>query len=132
MHLTHTLGGCLLAEFLHTILFKSYKSAVATGNVAIETIPKLIELTRSGSQRGPYLHGVITGVGRTAATLEAVIGTEVAIGPEVEWVRIPAVAERGIGCVDHLVRLGISEVAVDNARGRDIDEAVARGEGDKS
>ena len=133
VYLADTLSCGLLAELLYAVILKGYKSAVAAGDVAVEAIPEFVELAGSGGQCRPDLHGVVACVGESAAAFHAVVRAEVAVGPEVEWVGIPAVAQRCVSCVYHLVRLGISQVAVYHTCRGHIDEVVAGGkaEGNK-
>ena len=107
------------------MLFEGCQGAVTARDVAVEPIPQFVELSGCRRQSRPYLHRMVAGVGCSAATFEAVVRSEIAVGPKVEGVAEPAVAERGIGGIDHFIGLRICEVAVDDARRGNVDEIVA-------
>ena len=76
---------------------------VAARDGAVELIPQFVELTTVGLQGGKDLHGVIAGVVLTRTALQAVVGTHVAVWPEIKRIGIPVVAQFGIGCSNQFV-----------------------------
>ncbi len=125
MHLTGALRRSFLAEHIYARLLKGNKGPVATRDIAVETIPKFVEFARCRCKCRPYLHRMIAGVGCSAATLEAIVGGKVAVGPQVERITVPAVAKRGVCGIDHFVGLGVGEVAVNDTGRRNVDKVVA-------
>ena len=74
LHLSNTLTCCLCSEFALTVALERQQRAVAARNSAIQTIPQLVHLTRSGRSNGlPYINSVIACIVRSASTLETVV-----------------------------------------------------------
>ena len=87
------------------MLLKREDSPVASGNGAIEPVPQLVEMPHGRCQRREHLNRVVLRVGRSGATFKAVVGSKVAVRPEVERISVPAIAKHGIGTCHHSFRV---------------------------
>ena len=122
--------GLLLAQLVLAVLSQRHQCAVAARDAAVEVIPELVHVVGCRcSKRRPHLDGVVVGVGGTRAALHGIVGRNVGVGPEVEWIGVPVVAQLGIGRGDHFFGLTHGEVFADDALRLDVDEIVAACEG---
>ena len=72
--LTHAHLGSFGTEFLFAVLLDGEDGTVGTRNGYIETIPEFVHVVglRSGKV-GPYLNGVVVGVGSTRTALHGIV-----------------------------------------------------------
>ena len=68
---------------------------------------------------------MIACVGGARPALQTVVACHIAIGPQIEGVAVPAVAQHGIGRGDHLFRILHGKFLVDYSLGFHLDEVVA-------
>ena len=93
-----------ISSLLH--ILHGFQSTVATGDSTIELIPQLVEFTTVGLQGRENLHGVITCIVFTRTALQTVIGTHIAVWPQIEGIGIPVIAQFGVCSGDQFVRAG--------------------------
>ena len=126
LHFGHALPRGFFPKLALAVLVEGEQGTVAARNRAVKTVPKFVHLARgAGRQRVPNVHGVVSRVARSAASLKAIVGGYVPVREQVERIGVPTVAQHGVSRCHHALRVGKGLVLVNHRRRRIVKEIVA-------